>query len=344
MAGQWIYFFGERSGADMKIGITGQPRAVDRLKAVHREQTTDAQYVCLAAVRGSRAQEAAIKRHFDHLQREDKGTKKEYFRPEAELVEYAAWVRAQWWASADGEDRGDDWTTVDPDVWLPDGPARRLARPDDDPEKIIQDYDALGGRLAGTPWAWFPDPKASIQDYFTPAYLIDAVRTGMDGLDLDAASHWLANRQHRIPRYFTIGYSAFDHDWTTEGGDPAKVWLNPPFGYNSDWWPRVVEQVEAGYVEQICILSPVWTFTTGLAKPLMQHVSATVLLTPTPKWWGNPNDKVGSNHPHAIVYIGHRTDEVLTALEPWGIPMQVSWDRVGERSPESLPSSPSPPR
>lgn len=314
----WIYIFGERGGADLKVGRTTGAVAAGRLDQVNGEQTTEESYVCLAAVLGTKNEEKAIKDHFEPIRRA-KGRRTEYFDPMPELVEYAAWLRSQYFASPDGTDRQEDWVVVEPDVWLPDGEARRMPRPDHDPEKIVQDFETFHGPLAGTPWSWFPDPKASIQDYFTPPELIDAVREGMGGIDLDAASHWLANRTLKIPRYFHRGFSAFEHDW--EG----RVWLNPPFGDNDPWWKRVVEFVEAGKVEQICIVSPVWAFTTHQAEPLMKHVAATVLLTPTPKWWGNPNEKVGSNHPHAIVYIGPRVAEVLAALEPWGIPMELKW-------------------
>jgi hypothetical protein len=318
MATQWIYIFGERSGTDLKVGHSSSDCAAERLEKVNGEQTTEESYVCLAAVLGTANEEKVIKKHFAELRR-PKGRKTEYFWPEPELVEYAAWLRSQYFTSPDGTDKRDDWVVVEPDVWLPDGAARRMPRPKDDPQKIVQDYEVFEGPLAGTPWTWFPNPKASIQDYFTPVELIEAIREGMGGIDLDAASHWLANRRLKIPKYFHRGFSAFEHDW--EG----RVWLNPPFGENQPWWERVVEFVDSGRIEQICIVSPVWAFTTRQARPLMELVDATVLLTPTPKWWGNPSEKVGSNHPHAIIYIGNRVDEVLGALEPWGIPMELKW-------------------
>lgn len=325
MSSQWVYIFGERSGVDIKIGRTQAATAASRLLGVNNEQTTSESYVCLAAVVGSGKDEAILKRTFAHLRRE-KGAKTEYFHPEPELVEYAAWLRSQWFISPDGRDEREGFAQVESDVWLP-GHGRRIPMPVPDPEKMVQDYEVLGGALESTAWAWFPNAKQSIQDYFTPPDIMEAVKRGMGGIDLDAASHWLANQKHKIDRYFHIGHSAFEHDW--EG----KVWLNPPYGENDEWWPRALKFVESGQVEQLAILSPVWAFTTQIARPLMDRSTALLLLSPTPKFWGNDTRsaktgklRTGSNMPHAIVYIGHRPSEVLTALRPFGIPCQLVLD------------------
>jgi len=315
MASLWVYLLGSESGEDIKIGHSSKNTVGERLNSVNDSQMTRERYHLLAAVLGSRKDETKLHRHFSHLRREDKGNRQEYFWADAELVEYAAWLRSQWFAAVDEEmSKEDAASTLQSDDWMP-GPHRRMPKPISDPTKMIQDWETLPSVLSGTPWSWFPNPKASIQDYFTPPEILNAAREGMGGLDLDAASHWLANRTHKVPRYFHAGYSAFEHEWE------RRVWLNPPYGENPVWWERVLEQIEKGNVEQICILSPVWAFTTAAARPLMAISSAMILLQPTPKFWGNSENRTGVNHPHAIVYIGHRRGEVLESLSPFGIPM-----------------------
>jgi hypothetical protein len=317
MSKHWIYVLGERSGADLKIGKTKADTVDERLRGVNASQTTDETYVCLAAVLGDAKDEKALHSAFSGLRVTTKGSRTEYFEAAPELVEYAAWLRSQFFASPDGMDSRDEWPVIDPDAWRPDGNGRRMAKPPPDPSKLVQDYDPLEGPLAGTPWAWFPNPKASFQDYFTPTEIVNAAREGMGGIDLDAASHWAANREHKIERYFHAGHSAFDHDW--EG----RVWLNPPYGDNVAWWPRAVEMLDSGKVEQLCIISPVWAFTTQVAEPLMARSSAMLLLSPTPKFWGNREaHRTGTNNPHAIVYFGDRHAEVLEAFRPFGIPFR----------------------
>lgn len=137
----------------------------------------------------------------------------------------------------------------------------------------------------------------------------------MGGIDLDAASHPIANRQHRIPDYFHINRSAFEHDWY------GRVWLNPPYGHNAPWFERIEQFVASGEVEQLCMLSPLWAFTTEQARPVMRLSAA------------NEKSKTGTNQPHGVVYFGHRVDEFLAAFASHGIPLEVAWDRVANLAP-----------
>ena len=307
----WVYILGERSGEDIKIGYTASETMASRLQSVEKEQTTNSEYLLLAAVRGDRKDERYLKEYFSKHQRTDKGAKTEYFNPDPELMEYAAWLRSRWWASVDPSARRADYPSEDPGHWYPQ-PERRYRKPEDDPSKLVQDYAAAGGALPG-PWSWFPNPTQSFQDYFTPSEIIHAAREAMGGIDLDAASHWAANREHQIPDYFDAGRSAFQHDWH------GRVWLNPPYGNNGPWFDRAVEFIESGEVTQMCMLSPMWAFNTAIAADFMGFVSAMCILSPTPKFWGNAGGKTGTNQPHAVVYVGDRIGEFRRAFSRHGI-------------------------
>lgn len=318
----WVYLLGEVTGEDIKVGYSTGETMRGRLAQVRREQSTNANYVLLAAMRGDRKEERAIKRYFADIRRHDKGTRTEYFWPRPELTEYANWLRQWWWTSIDPAESSADVLAMSPEMWLPQ-PDRRLEPPPDDPDQMIQPYRDLSGPLAGTPWDWMLSPKQSVQDYFTPPEYIAAAREAMGGLDLDAASHPIANRAHKVPDYFHINRSAFDNDWY------GRVWLNPPYGNNAPWFERIIKFLDSGAVDQLCMLSPVWAFTTGLAKDtVMRRSAGMMLLHPTPKFWGNADNKTGVNHPHAVVYFGHRVDEFFNAFGFLGIPMEFAWDRI----------------
>lgn len=192
-----------------------------------------------------------------------------------------------------------------------------------DSSKVMSRWKAHWPGPRGT--GWFPHDKA-FRDYFTPPELIQAARLAMGGIDLDAASHPIANREHRIPDYFHINRNAFEHRWY------GKVWLNPPYGNNAPWFDRIEQFLDSGDIEQLCILSPVWAFTTEQAKRIMRRSAAIVLLSPTPKFWGNADGKTGANHPHCVVYFGERIDDFVNAFVPFGIPIEMAWERVLELS------------
>ena len=313
----WVYVFGEVSGVDLKIGYTSKPMVEPRLREVVDGWNGTREYVVLAAVRGTKTDEKAMRGAF--RVRTDVGNRTEYVWPDAEAVEYANWLRSQWFASADGTDGAEGFPVENSSHWLPDA-GRRRARPIDDLDKLVQDYDTRTDHLSGTAWSWMVNPAASIQDYFTPSGIIEAARQAMGDIDLDAASHWVANRAHRIPEYFDVNRSAFDNPWR------GRVWLNPPYGDNAPWLREILRYVGSGEIQQLCMLSPVWAFSTAIARPIMKMSSAFVLLSPTPQFWGNAKGKTGTNLPHGILYIGPRTGEFFRAFEPHGCPMAFQLD------------------
>lgn len=325
----WVYILGEKAGEDIKVGHTREVTMRKRVRAVNADQTTSSEYVLLAAVNATPKDEECIREHFSAFRR-PKGRRTEYFEPAEPLVNYTNWLRSQWWAAIDLDANRLDWEMVDPEHWLPDGNGRAIAPPPRDELKIIQDYEDPSDVLYNTAWSWMASQKTGIQDYFTPPEIVDAAREAMGGIDLDAASHPLANRAHKIADYFHTGRSAFHNDWY------GRVWLNPPYGNNAPWFERIRTFVESGDVEALCMLSPMWAFQTALARPVMELTSGLVLLSPTPKFWGNVSpDKTGSNLPHGVIYIGPDVRAFHRSFSRFGIPMRPAWD---EASTESLAS------
>ena len=325
----WVYVLGARGGGTIKLGSTTKERIADRLRGVNSQEMSDETYVLLAAVRCRGTGEDIAHRYFAKY-RQPRGSHKEYYDAADELVEWVLWLRQQWFTSFDDTDTWKDVYEAHPDEWIPK-PGRRESRPPPDSNKLIQDYEQLTGSLAGTAWNWLPDLTSSFQDYFTPPDIVQAAFDAMGGIDLDAASHWIANKRLHLSGvevgdYFHTNKSAFTHDWLD------RVWLNPPYKNNKPWFDRAIEMMDAGRTRQLCMLSPVYVFTTGIAKPIMVRSAATVLLTPTPKFY-NPGEptKTGTNLPHAIVYWGDRRREFLRAYCPkFGIPLNLAWADLEE--------------
>jgi hypothetical protein len=321
----WIYVAGSYDGSTIKIGSTKEAQVCSRLRAIEREQMNDDRYALLAAVRSMKNGEDYAHRFFATA-RQSRGRRKEYYDPTEALVEWVLWLRQQWFVSFSETDTEADVYDAHPDEWIPK-PGRYEKRPPVDGSKLIQDSTQFTGPLAGTAWDWMPDLTDSFQDYFTPPELIAAAAEAMDGIDLDAASHWIANRQLRehgiaIGDYFHTNKSAFSHEWR------GSVWLNPPYGDNDRWFVRALEMMDAGLTRQLCMLSPVYVFSTRIAYKVMVRAAAAVLLSPTPQFF-NPGDanKTGTNLPHAIVYWGHRRQEFLRAFAPrFGFPFALAWD------------------
>lgn len=317
-----VYFFGSSDGAFIKIGYTRRSLA-DRKKQLLSGQFTKVDLILLVAVPGSSSHEDDVKRFFQHLRRDVNST--ESFDPKPELIEYINWLRQQWWVYLD--ENSDVSVTPTWNDWMP-GEHRRVGFMEEDPYDLIPRHRAYSGPLAGTPWDKLSAPApAAGDDYYTDPMIVEAARIAMGGIDLDAASHWLANKVHRIPRYFHLALSAFDQRWTClpgGAGGPANVWLNPPYGDNAPWFEAIRRNWENGDIKQLCMISPVWAFTTRMGRNIVALSSAMVLLTPTPSFWGNPNNRTGTNHPHCIIYLGDHPDRFVHAFKDFGISMTLT--------------------
>ncbi len=279
-------------------------------------------YVPLAVVAGVPEDERYIKRFFV-THRRSKGTRTEYFLPNDPVVGYVNWLRSQYWVGIDPDEDLAELEHVRSDHWLPDGNGRAIAPPPVDETKLVQDYEDPSDILFNTVWSWMAGQKAGVQSFFTPPELIAAAREAMGGIDLDAASEPLANRTHRIPDFFHTGRSAFHNDWA------GRVWLNPPYGDNAPWFNCIQRYVSTGAVTQLCMISPMWAFQTGIARPVMELSSGLMLLSPTPKFWGNVDaNRTGTNQPHGIIYIGDDHARFHRAFSEWGFPMRFAWQET----------------
>lgn len=316
-----VYFYGTGNGEIVKIGTTGTGLA-DRRMSITRGQLSRVDLRLLAAVQATRQDETALKAHFGHLKADVDST--EAFRAEPELVEYVNWLRQQWFTWLDEKDGPED--NVPWQAWCPDGPARRVPCQQPDPSVLLQLHEVSAGSLTGTPWSSLSTPPPLYNDYYTPPYLVERAREAMGGIDLDPASHWVANRAHKIPLYYHVYRSAFHNPWQ------GRVWLNPPYGDNAPWIREIIRYWDSKDVTQLCYLSPVWVFSAAQAAPLIERSSAMLLLSPTPSFWGQNKKKeirtpeecgLGTNLPHAILYLGPRSREFRAAFAEHGVPMTL---------------------
>lgn len=90
---------------------------------------------------------------------------------------------------------------------------------------------------------------------YTPPEIIDAARSVMGSIELDAASCDLANLVVRADRYYTAADDALKLDWVAR-----SVWCNPPYGkvHNQSraglFLSKMVAEYTAGHFEEGILL------------------------------------------------------------------------------------------
>jgi phage N-6-adenine-methyltransferase len=94
-------------------------------------------------------------------------------------------------------------------------------------------------------------------EWFTPAEYIAAAREVMGDIDLDPATHLLAQRVVQATQYYTRENDGLGLSWY------GRVWLNPPYAqpFVAKFVSKLVNEFEDGEVEQAIMLTHNYTDT-----------------------------------------------------------------------------------
>jgi hypothetical protein len=94
-------------------------------------------------------------------------------------------------------------------------------------------------------------------EWFTPAEYVEKARQALGGIDLDPASHAIAQQTIQATRFFTAADNGLDRPWF------GRVWLNPPYNREllSPFIGKLVAEYACGAVEQAILLTHNYTDT-----------------------------------------------------------------------------------
>jgi DNA N-6-adenine-methyltransferase (Dam) len=94
-------------------------------------------------------------------------------------------------------------------------------------------------------------------EWFTPPWWLDRVREALGGIDLDPASHALAQQQVRAGAFFTAADDGLGQPWF------GRIWLNPPYSRAllAPFVAKLVSEYASGAVEQAILLTHNYTDT-----------------------------------------------------------------------------------
>ncbi len=279
-----VYFLGSSDERQIKIGSTSDfPK---RLKThVDEAEVYGAGWTVLAAVNGNKTNESSVRSHFAAFRR--LVAKREYFEPALELVGYIGWLRDQWYCTT-----GDEWT--EPPTRVP-AVSWALWKPEPTRTKLIAQ-----STLPFEPWRATLGPREiTADDYYTPAHLIQAVRDVMGDIDLDPASHPLANKVVRASRFFQKSEDGLRQRWS------GRVWLNPPFSEWQSFGEKLCREIDN--ISEACVLVSAPTITAAYFEPLLRRTSCVCVLTGRLVFWGpQVEDGRGAGAPsgHLALYYG----------------------------------------
>ena len=163
--------------------------------------------------------------------------------------------------------------------------------------------------------AQYLNQDSGIVDYYTPAWIVEAAREVMGGIDLDPASSPIANARVQAQRYFTEAEDGLSQPWA------GRIWLNHPFGRgaNARWIDKLVEEFNAGNVTQACCITYASTSEQWF-RPLM-HFPICWLHGRTNYLLPDGTIKRGVTKGSCVTYMGPNVRAFGRAFSPHGTVM-----------------------
>jgi len=269
----------------------------------------------LAAVPGINSDETSVHNYFKSQQIPGD---KEWFYSSPELRGYVRWLRMQWFTlrtleEADNDEIARSHDNIDSSLWLPTESRAEFVPYN----TLLPDQDELALELEvgqSDPWADVIDvePQLTGDDFYTDERIIRAAKLAMGGVDLDPATHPVANRRFiRAPRIYTLTTNGLAHDWY------GKVWCNPPFGQWAVWADKIISEWDSGRVTQMCVLMATRSITAKAVAKLWCRATRVCITEGRIPFWG-PKAVSGPDDGHAIFYFGDNADAFRDAFQEIG--------------------------
>ena len=149
-----------------------------------------------------------------------------------------------------------------------------------------------------------------VNDWYTPSKWIELARSAMGSIDVDPASHYVAQRTVQADDWYDQEQDGLKHDW------PGNVWLNPPYsrGLIDKFVDKLLDQFARGDTKQAIVLVDSRTDTQWFNK-LCSMASAVAFTRGRVHFY---NETVKSSSPvsgSAFVYLGPRMQEFKLAFD-----------------------------
>lgn len=284
---RWIYFLKVNSEF-FKIGSS--TRLAHRIEQHSTTLTGNNDIDFLAAVKGTASDEKSLHRHFAEYAVKNKT---ELYQMTIPLAEYIRWLRDQSFVIIDVDSQSLDLPLVTFDHWQP-APGRSKTR-----AKTLLDGE------------FDFDPRTTTgDDFYTPVWIVGLARTVMGSIDLDPASHVVANEQLKASTFYSVHDNGLEKIWF------GNVWLNPPFSQWKLWSAKIVSEFRR--CNQLCVYVATRTLTARYFTPVLQLSNAICILTGRHANWGckatdSPDDG------HCILYFGNNSNAFLESFSRHGI-------------------------
>lgn len=148
-------------------------------------------------------------------------------------------------------------------------------------------------------------------EWYTLAEYIEAARTVLGTINLDPASHPLANQVVKADRFFTVEDDGLFHDWD------GRVWLNPPWGdAGPSFVGKLVDSYESGHVTAAILLVNAHATDTAWFQPLWDYFLC--FSCPRIRYWQPDGEAKSPTTGSVFVYFGPKAKSFQEIFSRFG--------------------------
>ena len=126
-------------------------------------------------------------------------------------------------------------------------------------------------------------------EWYTPCYILEAVRDALGVIELDPFSSHEANKWVEAENYFTIEQDGFATDWSPH----RRIWLNPPCSRGS--MDKVMDKVKSLDIDTRVAMLCNFDHSTKWCRRALGHFDAVVLLSKRVRFVPGAGQKSSSN-------------------------------------------------
>jgi hypothetical protein len=160
-------------------------------------------------------------------------------------------------------------------------------------------------------------------EWFTPSEYIEAARLVLEEIDLDPATHPIAQETIGATEFFTRADDGLKQEWH------GRVWLNPPYarGEIGPFIDKLIEEIEAGHVSAAVLLTHSYTDTEWFHKAATR-ISALCFTKGRVKFIDDAGDVCAPTQGQAFFYYGQDIEEFAEVFGTFGKGMYPGRKRI----------------